>query len=224
TLRNYLIKKIQDVFGDNVVFNSKEENCLYNIVNVSFNTEKLSLAEDMLLIRLDLKGIAVSGGSACTSGALKPSRVLLEIGKDEKTAMASLRISFGRKNKISEIDGVNKVGALVSLLVEDMDPDNASMSMSEPPSVYGQDLKSDFKNRNWETMSMKSGSNIILHTIPPKIKIRQIIKIAYPFVARETMIAIKININVKGFFLTEFADNFGKAGYLNLLTINRDNP
>jgi len=60
-------------------------------------------------------------------------------------------------NKISEIDGVNKVGALVSLLVEDMDPDNVSMSMSEPPSVYGQDLKSDFKNRNWETMTMKSG-------------------------------------------------------------------
>jgi len=51
-----------------------------------------------------LKGIAVSGGSACSSGSLKPSRVLLEIGKNEKIAMASLRISFGRNNKISEID------------------------------------------------------------------------------------------------------------------------
>ena len=60
-------------------------------------------------------------------------------------------------NKISEIDGVDKVGSLVSLLVEDMDPDNASMSMGEPPSIYGQDLNSDFKNRNWETMAMKTG-------------------------------------------------------------------
>ena len=73
-------------------------------MNVSFNTDKLSLNEDMLLIQLDLKGIAVSGGSACSSGALKPSRVLLEIGRNEKLAMASLRISFGRKNKIQEID------------------------------------------------------------------------------------------------------------------------
>lgn len=104
TLRNFLINKLQDAFGDNIIFNSKEENSLYNIVNVSFNTDKLLLAEDMLLIQFDLKGIAVSGGSACSSGALKPSRVLLEMGRDEKTAMASLRISFGRKNKISEID------------------------------------------------------------------------------------------------------------------------
>jgi cysteine desulfurase len=104
TLRNYLTKKLQDAFGNNVIFNSKEENSLYNIVNISFNTDKLLLAEDMLLIQLDLKGIAVSGGSACSSGSLKPSRVLLEIGKTEKTALASLRISFGRNNKISEID------------------------------------------------------------------------------------------------------------------------
>jgi len=104
TLRNYLTKKLQDVFGANVIFNSDEENSLYNIVNISFNTDKLLLAEDMLLIQLDLKGIAVSGGSACSSGSLKPSRVLLEIGKNEKIAMASLRISFGRNNKISEID------------------------------------------------------------------------------------------------------------------------
>lgn len=104
TLKNYLIKKLNGAFGNNIIFNSKEENCLYNIVNISFNTDKLLLVEDMLLIQLDLKGIAVSGGSACSSGALKPSRVLLEMGRDEKTAMASLRISFGRKNKITEID------------------------------------------------------------------------------------------------------------------------
>lgn len=103
-LKNYLIKKLKDTFKENIIFNSREENCLNNIVNISFDTRKLKLVEDMLLIQLDLKGIAVSGGSACSSGALKPSRILLEMGRDDKTAMASLRISFGRKNNLSEID------------------------------------------------------------------------------------------------------------------------
>ena len=94
---------MKDAYGEYVLFNSNERG-LYNIVNISFNTDKLNAAGDMLLIRLDLNGIAVSGGSACSSGSLKPSRVLLESGRDEKTAMASLRISFGRKNRIDETD------------------------------------------------------------------------------------------------------------------------
>lgn len=104
TLKNYLEKNLRDIYGEDVIFNSGDKNCLYNIVNVSFNTKKLSFIEDMLLIKLDLKRIAVSGSSACSSGALKPSRVLLEMGRDKKTAMSSLRISFGRKNNIQEID------------------------------------------------------------------------------------------------------------------------
>lgn len=103
SLRDYLIKKLKDIYGEYVLFNSSE-NGLYNIVNISFDTDNLIAAGDMLLIRLDLKGIAVSGGSACSSGSLKPSRVLLESGRDERTAMASLRISFGRKNNTVEID------------------------------------------------------------------------------------------------------------------------
>lgn len=104
TLKSYLVKKLKSIYGNGIIFNSGEEDCLYNIVNISFDTDKLVVAEDMLLIQIDLKGIAVSGGSACSSGSLKPSRVLLEMGRSEKTAMASLRISFGRNNKISDID------------------------------------------------------------------------------------------------------------------------
>lgn len=103
-LRDYLLEKLKNEFGENVIFNSSEKNGLYNIVNISFDTGKLNVNSEMLLIQLDLKGIAVSGGSACSSGSLKPSRVLLELGRDENTAMASLRISFGRKNKKEEID------------------------------------------------------------------------------------------------------------------------
>lgn len=60
-------------------------------------------------------------------------------------------------NKISKIDGVDQVGALVSLPVEEPNLDNPSINMGEPPSIYGADNKSDFKNKNWETMAMKSG-------------------------------------------------------------------
>ncbi|MBI5402732.1 MAG: cysteine desulfurase [Ignavibacteriae bacterium] len=103
-LKNYFSKKIREFYGDKVIFNSKEGSSLDNIINISFDTEKFDTPGDMLLIKLDLKGIAISGGSACSSGSLKPSRILLEMGRSERTAKASLRISFGRKNNIAEVN------------------------------------------------------------------------------------------------------------------------
>lgn len=60
-------------------------------------------------------------------------------------------------NKISEIEGVDHVAAMASLLVSDPDPDNAEMNFGNPPTIYGADNQSDFKNRNWETMDMREG-------------------------------------------------------------------
>jgi len=60
-------------------------------------------------------------------------------------------------NEIATIDGVNKVGALVELAVEEPNPDEMSMSMGTPPTIYGMDHNSDYKNRNWETMDVKDG-------------------------------------------------------------------
>jgi len=108
-LKSYLSNKLKEEYGNKIIFNSREENSLNNIVNISFDTDKASVAGDMLIIQLDLKGIAVSGGSACSSGSLKPSRILLEMGRSEKTALASLRISFGRNNNMDEIDYLIKV-------------------------------------------------------------------------------------------------------------------
>jgi cysteine desulfurase len=103
-LNEYLRNELNNSFGDSIIYNSQTERALPNIVNFSFDTNKVSVVEDMFLIQLDMKGIETSGGSACSSGSLKPSRILLELGRDEKTAMTSLRISFGRENKIEEID------------------------------------------------------------------------------------------------------------------------
>jgi cysteine desulfurase len=71
-----------------------------NTVNIAF----LDLDGESLLMRLDMAGIAASLGSACSSGALEPSRVLLNMGIDRKTARSSLRFSFGRTNTREEVD------------------------------------------------------------------------------------------------------------------------
>lgn len=85
-------------FGGDVIFNSDEKNSLPNILNVTFNPDRLKVPIGLLPVKLDLSGISVSGGSACSSGSLKPSRVLLETGMDERLALSSIRISSGRFN------------------------------------------------------------------------------------------------------------------------------
>lgn len=57
-----------------------------------------------LLIRLDLRGFAVSMGSACSSGAVEPSQTLLALGLPREEALASLRVSFGASNTPEEVD------------------------------------------------------------------------------------------------------------------------
>lgn len=59
---------------------------------------------ESLLLNLDLKGIAASSGSACTSGSLDPSHVLLAMGLTHEIAHGSLRISLGRGNTVEDID------------------------------------------------------------------------------------------------------------------------
>ena len=101
-LKDYFILKLNSEFGEKITINSKtSENSLPNIVNLSF---KEKIDSDTAIIKLDMKGIAVSSGSACTSGAVQPSHVLKAIGYDDEAAKSSLRISFGRENKMEEID------------------------------------------------------------------------------------------------------------------------
>lgn len=105
-LREILIQDLKYNFGEAVRFNSLAdiEMTLPNILNFSFDKNIVEFDDEMLLIQLDLKGIAVSGGSACTSGTHKPSHVLLALGYDAKSALGAIRVSFGRKNTLDEIE------------------------------------------------------------------------------------------------------------------------
>ena len=71
-----------------------------NTSNIAF----LGLDGETLLMHLDLAGIAASHGSACSSGALEPSRVLTQMGIDKKRARSSIRFSLSRMNTREEID------------------------------------------------------------------------------------------------------------------------
>lgn len=87
-----------------ILINSPDLDCVPNILNISFDSSKIKIDGEMLLMNLDIEGIALSGGSACTSGSLKPSHVISGIGRDPETAKATLRFSFGRDTEEECLD------------------------------------------------------------------------------------------------------------------------
>ena len=99
-LRDYLETKLSEIALDNVEFFSKKAE---RLPNTSFFATK-NLNNQTLLIALDLNKIAVSIGSACSSGVSKTSHVLKSLGVDEKKASTAIRISLGLENTKQEID------------------------------------------------------------------------------------------------------------------------
>jgi cysteine desulfurase len=99
-LKSYMIDQLKSMFGD-ITFHGETdpERSLYTVLNVCFpKTDKAG----MLLFTLDLKGVAVSGGSACSSGAAKGSHVLEGINAD--MTRPNVRFSFSRYTTRAEID------------------------------------------------------------------------------------------------------------------------
>ncbi|MGG5316961.1 cysteine desulfurase family protein [Enterococcus sp. AZ072] len=89
-----------DEAGIDYEVNGELENKLPHILNLRFN----GIASDLLLMKLDLKGIAISTGSACTAGNVDPSHVLEEMyGKNASEVKESVRVSFGYGNTEAEI-------------------------------------------------------------------------------------------------------------------------
>jgi cysteine desulfurase len=87
---------------DGAVLNGNVTLRLPNITNISFRF----IEGEGLLINLDMQGIAVSTGSACSSGSLEPSPVIRALGRDDELARGAIRFSFGKLNNMSEVDEV----------------------------------------------------------------------------------------------------------------------
>ena len=101
-----LKRKLQDLLErkfEDIVFNGNPSNSLPNILNVSFVSSNKVIDGEALLLNMDLHGVAVTSGSACSSGSMEPSHVLRAIGHDEKTARSSIRFSLGKSTTEDEI-------------------------------------------------------------------------------------------------------------------------
>lgn len=118
-LRNSLESRIGEMIPD-VVFNGDREHRIPNVANVSFR----GVEGEGLLINLDMQGIAVSTGSACSSGTLEPSPVIRALetqapspASDEDRARGAIRFSLGRFNRAEDIDRVLEIlpGAVQTL-------------------------------------------------------------------------------------------------------------
>ena len=100
-LRDYLINRIESEIPY-CKLNGHRTKRLPNNVNISFQF----VEGESVLIMLDMKGICASSGSACTSGSLDPSHVLLAIGMKHEEAHGSLRMTLSEENTKEELDYV----------------------------------------------------------------------------------------------------------------------
>ncbi|MCM8803488.1 MAG: cysteine desulfurase NifS [Candidatus Omnitrophica bacterium] len=99
-LEKGIIEKIPEI-----VINGHPENHLYNTLNLCVKY----IEGESILLKLDFEKIYVSSGSACTSGSLEPSHVLLACGIPHEIAHGSLRFSLGKYNKEEDVDKVLEV-------------------------------------------------------------------------------------------------------------------
>jgi len=98
-LRDAFEQKVIDSI-DEIDLNGHRENRLPHLSNISFHF----IEGEGLLINLDLHGVAVSTGSACSSGTLEPSPVIRALGRSIEDARGSIRFSFGKRNTMEDVD------------------------------------------------------------------------------------------------------------------------
>jgi cysteine desulfurase len=124
TLRDRLEQSVVDCVAG-VHINGARAPRVSNTSNLRFD----GIDAEPLLIALDLRGFAVSSGSACSSGASEPSHVLTAIGLTREQARSSLRVSLGRSNDAAQVDAL--VGALVECVAH-----LRRLAPSKPAPVY----------------------------------------------------------------------------------------
>ena len=111
-LSEYFITKLNENI-ENIIINANVRQKLAHIVSVGF----VGVDGESLLTKLDMNGIAVSTGSACSSNSLAVSHVMQAIGLSNDTAKSTVRFSFGKNNSYEEID---KAVAIITRSVEQL--------------------------------------------------------------------------------------------------------
>lgn len=99
SLKEYSIEKLKINFPD---FKINGENTFYNLLNITLPLDESKTS--MILFHLDMKGIAVSRGSACQSGSIRPSHVLAEMLSPNDLKKPNIRISFSHFNTKEDVD------------------------------------------------------------------------------------------------------------------------
>ncbi len=116
-LRDALISGIEERIVD-LRLNGDPVRRLPNNVNFSFD----GVEGESMILMLDMKGICVSSGSACTSGSLDPSHVLMALGLRHEQAHGSLRMTLGRDNTMADVDKVLETLPGIVQGLRDMSP------------------------------------------------------------------------------------------------------
>ena len=101
---------LNNLKNKNIKYTVNGKNLIGGILNITFHD---ILSQD-LVIALDMKGYAISGGSACSSGSVKTSTTLQQIKMDKNLAQRTVRISFGKNLNEDDIDGLSK--AITSII------------------------------------------------------------------------------------------------------------
>ncbi|MEZ5016259.1 MAG: cysteine desulfurase family protein [Flavipsychrobacter sp.] len=110
-LKQYAIEQIKANFPNARLNGDAEGNCLYTVLSVAFPASEKT---EMLMMNLDMAGICVSGGSACSSGASTVSHVIQSLYGAEADQLAPVRISFCKHNTKEEVDiFINKLKDLL---------------------------------------------------------------------------------------------------------------
>jgi cysteine desulfurase len=124
SLRDRFEQKVIELIPE-VVMNGDRKQRLPHLSNISFRY----IEGEGLLINLDLQGVAVSTGSACSSGTLEPSPVIRALGVSDEIARGSIRFSFGKDNTDSDVDYT------VEVLVQAVERLRALSPLSRPLAV-----------------------------------------------------------------------------------------
>jgi cysteine desulfurase len=133
--RNERVRRLRDRFeqeaeariGD-IVFNGARDRRLPHLSNISFRF----IEGEGLLIHLDMQGVAVSTGSACSSGTLEPSPVIRALGRNEELARGAIRFSFGKDNAEDDVDQTVEALSRAVKSLRELSPLTRETTMSAP--------------------------------------------------------------------------------------------